>query len=79
VLEIVGGKVDYNDLKSLHANVTASKGKIENLVLQRDPMTGGARISFDLITNKEPLIELRGQLMRETAAVSETWIYRWTP
>jgi glucan biosynthesis protein len=42
-------------------------------------MTGGARISFDLITNKEPLIELRGQLMRETAAVSETWIYRWTP
>ena len=78
-LEISGGQIDYGDPKSLRAVVTASKGEIRNLVLQRDPMTGGARISFELATNKEPLIELRGQLLQRDTPVSETWIYRWTP
>jgi len=79
VLNVSGGHIDYNDLKSVRANVTASKGEIHDLLLQRDPMTGGARLGFDLAINKEPLIELRGQLIRESAPVSETWIYRWTP
>jgi glucans biosynthesis protein len=79
VLKITGGQIAYSDPKSLRAHVTASKGEIRHLVLQRDAMSGGARISFELVTNKEPLIELRGQLLQNDVAASETWIYRWTP
>lgn len=79
VLEVVGGQVAYADPKSLSVNVSAGKGEIRNLVLQPNPATGGARISFNLATNKERLIELRGQLMQRDQPASETWIYRWTP
>jgi glucans biosynthesis protein len=79
ILELTGGQISYSDPKSLRANISASKGEIRHLVLQADPMTGGLRISFELVTNKEPLIELRGQLLQNNVAASETWIYRWTP
>ena len=79
VLEVVGGQAGYADPKSLTARVNADKGEIRNLVLQPDPMTGGARISFDLATNKEQLIELRGLMLQNEEPASETWIYRWTP
>jgi len=47
-------------------------------VLQRNPMSGGARISFELATKKESAIELRAQLMQGEEPASEVWIYRWT-
>lgn len=78
VLSIDGDGLDFSDLKTLRATVTADKGKIEHLVLQRNPVTGGLRVSFQLVTNKEAAIELRGQLVRGDKPVSEVWMYRWT-
>jgi glucans biosynthesis protein len=79
VLEVTGGQIDFGDPKSLRAHVSSGKGRIRNLVLQPNPQTGGVRISFELVTDKAPLIELRGQLMQHDKPISETWIYRWTP
>ena len=79
VIEIEGGQLNYSDLKAFHAGVTADKGEIRHLVLDRNPITGGFRITFQLATKKEPVIELRGQLMQDNKPISEVWMYRWTP
>jgi glucans biosynthesis protein len=78
VLEVTGALPLAVDPKALKAAVTASKGAIRNLVLQPNSETGGMRISFELDTKNEPLIELRGQLLAQDKPVSETWLYRWT-
>lgn len=79
VLELVGGQLRDLDPGSVQGRITASRGQIRNLVTQRNPITGGIRISFELVTNKETLIELYGQLMKGDVPVSEIWLYRWTP
>jgi glucans biosynthesis protein len=78
VLEAVGKALASVDPKALQTTVTASKGAIKNLVLQPNTETGGMRISFELDTKNENLIELRGQLKTQDKPVSETWLYRWT-
>jgi periplasmic glucans biosynthesis protein len=78
VLSIEGGGLDFTNVKAFRATVTADKGQIQYLVLQRNPVTGGLRVTFQLATNKEPVIELRGQLMQNDKPVSEVWMYRWT-
>jgi len=78
VLEAVGKALASVDPKTLQTTVTASKGAIKNLVLQPNTETGGMRISFELDTKNENLIELRGQLKTQDKPVSETWLYRWT-
>lgn len=77
VLEAVGLRPSL-DPAEIKPDVTASKGEIQNLVLQPNPMTGGMRLSFELDTKNERLIELRSQLKERDVAVSETWLYRWT-
>jgi glucans biosynthesis protein len=78
VLEAVGKALASVDPKNLQTTVTAGKGAIKNLVLQPNPETGGMRISFELDTKNENLIELRGQLKTQDKPISETWLYRWT-
>ncbi len=79
VIEIEGGQLNYSDVKTFHAGVTADKGEIRHLVLDRNPVSGGFRVTFQLATKKEAVIELRGQLMQNKKPVSEVWMYRWTP
>ncbi|MFN3657870.1 MAG: glucan biosynthesis protein [Pseudolabrys sp.] len=78
VLEATGARLADADPAGFKATVAADKGEIKNLVLQPNPLTGGLRVSFELDTRKEPLIELRAQVMRQEEPVSEVWIYRWT-
>jgi periplasmic glucans biosynthesis protein len=47
-------------------------------VLQRNPETGGMRISFEVDPKNEPVVELRGGLKQGDTPLSETWLYRWT-
>ncbi len=77
VLDLLGDTL-FADPEEIQTTVTCSKGVIENLILQRNPETGGMRLSFDLDTKNEPLIELRGVLTHADSPVSETWLYRWT-
>ena len=78
VLSVEGGGLDFSDAKSFKAAFSADKGKIQHLVVESNPITRGLRIHFQLVTNKEPVIELRGQLMQNNKPVSEVWMYRWT-
>lgn len=77
MLETVGGPLT-SDQNAVTPNVSASKGDIHNLVLQPNPQTGGMRLSFELDTKGEALVELRAQLKNSDNPISETWLYRWT-
>ena len=65
------------DLGDVDVHVSSNRAAIAGTVLQRDPGTGGARLAFSFAPRG--LAELRAQLMRDGAAVSEVWLYRWTP
>jgi len=60
-------------------NLGASKGKIVQVSGFYVEEIGGYRALFDLDTENQPLIELRMIIEREGKALSETWLYRWTP
>jgi glucans biosynthesis protein len=78
VLELVGNALFSVAPNAIQTTVSASKGAIQNLVLQRNPETGGMRVSFELDPKGEPLIEMRAVLMHGDVPLSETWLYRWT-
>lgn len=58
--------------------VSASKGKLKNVVGRIDPTSGGYRVSFELETSGVELSELRLVLTRGGQILSEAWVYRWT-
>ena len=59
-------------------DVGADKGKIENAVVEPNAVTGGWRLSFQLVQGSEKLVELHARLMDGETPLTETWIYRWT-
>ncbi|MFP5404773.1 MAG: glucan biosynthesis protein [Gammaproteobacteria bacterium] len=63
----------------VRGDVSAGSGKIIDVVTQPNPHTGGWRLSFFLDPEKATSVDLRARLMREQDALSETWVYRWTP
>ncbi|MBB5753588.1 glucan biosynthesis protein [Prosthecomicrobium pneumaticum] len=61
------------------AKVTASKGKIANVVVIPNPtITEGWRVSFELDPEDANLIELRNEMTFPDDRPAETWVYRWT-
>jgi glucans biosynthesis protein len=56
----------------------SDKGKIENTTLQLMPGGKAWRLSFQLATDGEKIIETHARLLSGGKPVSETWIYRWT-
>lgn len=79
VLDLAGDVLKGLDPESVQAVVDADKGEVRNAVLQRNYATGGWRLSFELMPNKERLVELRAQIKRAERPISEVWVYRWTP
>ncbi|MEE4376692.1 MAG: glucan biosynthesis protein G [Candidatus Competibacteraceae bacterium] len=59
------------------ALVNASAGKIDNIVVKKNPFTTGWRASFELLPENEPVIELRCFLKSAGNVLTETWSYRW--
>ncbi|MCE8005695.1 glucan biosynthesis protein G [Aestuariivita sp.] len=47
-------------------------------ILQRNPETGGLRLSFRFDPGDASVVELRAQLRKTGAMASEVWLYRWT-
>jgi len=78
VLDLIGDKLRGVDPNKIHGVVTAEKAKIQNIVTQPNPAIGGWRLSFELSKEKVP-VEIRASLMQENDAISEIWVYRWTP
>lgn len=71
-------------LKSLKADspptldVGSDKGKIISAVTQPNPDVSGWRVSIELDTQNNKLVELHARLMQGDQPLTETWIYRWT-
>lgn len=70
------GVKDIRDLPV--AVISSSTGTVTNTVTQRNPDIAGIRVSFELNTAGQELIELRLVLKANDQTLSETWIYRWT-
>lgn len=79
VLELMGERLKNIDAKAIKGVVTAEKAEISNIVTQPNPETGGWRLSFQCAVKGQSSIELRAFLAQDDTAVSEVWIYRWTP
>lgn len=60
------------------AAVTASAGKIQDLVVSDNPLTRGYRVTFILDPAKAEASELRLELKFEDSREAEVWLYRWT-
>ncbi|MFN0218460.1 MAG: glucan biosynthesis protein [Hyphomicrobium sp.] len=77
VIDLQGTAVqDIRDLPV--ADITASKGAISNMVVQRNPELPGVRVAFELNPDGAELVELRLVLKAQEQTISETWLYRWT-
>lgn len=79
VLDITGESLKGVKANAVRGVVSANFGKIENVVSQPNPETGGWRLSFNLNPESKPVVELRAQLMQGDEPLSEVWVYRWTP
>lgn len=64
---------------SPEAKADTSHGKIANLALQRNEVTGGWRVAFDLTDVGSDVAELRVLLHTAGKPLSETWVYRYEP
>ena len=60
------------------ATVTASAGKVQDVVVSDNPITRGYRVSFVLDPEKSDLCELRLDLKFDDDRRAEVWLYRWT-
>jgi glucans biosynthesis protein len=60
------------------AAVSASAGKVEVPVVERNPHTQGVRVGFLLRPENADLIELRLELKKAGKTISEVWLSRWT-
>jgi periplasmic glucans biosynthesis protein len=79
VLDLIGDRLKSIDPSSIRGNVTAEKAEIRNIVTQPNPATGGWRLSFELSVKEKQPVELRAALTQGSEAISEVWVYRWTP
>jgi glucans biosynthesis protein len=58
--------------------VKADKAEVKNVVTQRNPITKGWRLSFELqATTNETTVELNGRLLAGEKPISELWTYRF--
>ncbi len=60
-------------------DVGTDKGKIVHAVVEPNPELGGWRVSIELDTQKQNVVELHARLMDGDKPLTETWIARWTP
>ena len=74
VIDFAGG----NLTGEVVADVSASGGKISNIVLQQNPQVSGSRLTFEFDPEGAELVEFRSVLKRGAEQISETWLYRWT-
>jgi glucans biosynthesis protein len=79
VLDLISENLKSIDPKTIRGNVAAEKAEIRNVVTQPNPTTGGWRLSFEVSVKDKKPIELRASLMQSNDAISEVWVYRWTP
>jgi glucans biosynthesis protein len=78
IIDFAGGSLATTNRSPLTAKVQSARGKIENVVTQRNPLLDGWRTFFDLIPEGESPIELRVWLQQGEQVCSETWVYHFS-
>jgi glucans biosynthesis protein len=58
--------------------VTASAGKVRDVVVSDNPLTQGYRVAFIFDPAKAEASELRLELKFQDSREAEVWLYRWT-
>lgn len=58
--------------------IRTNRGEVTEGVLERNPRTGGLRLTFALEPGDHPSMELRAQVVLGEEPVSEVWLYRWS-
>ena len=77
VIDFEGGKLaEIKDLSSLTADVNVQHGRIKDIVVSQNPLTGGYRLTFDFQA-KENIAEIRADLKQGNDIVTEIWSYQW--
>jgi len=80
VIDFAGAPLDAWKAETPPAmDVGTDKGKIVNMVAEENPDIGGWRISIELDTQKEKVVEVHARFIDGKNPLSETWITRWTP
>jgi len=80
VIDFAGAALDaWKAVAPPSLDVGTDKGKIVNAVAERNPDLGGWRVSIELDTQKQNVVELHARLMDGDKPLTETWIARWTP
>ncbi len=65
-------------LDDLTIVLRGSHGEVSPAIVQRNPGTGGVRMSFSILPGDAQMVELRAQLRRDGTPLTEVWLYRWT-
>ncbi|QDH17109.1 glucan biosynthesis protein [Swingsia samuiensis] len=63
----------------LHLMTQVSQGTIQDVVIQDNPSIKGWRATFKFSPGDAKIAELQAQLTNDQGAISEKWMYRWTP
>lgn len=59
------------------ARVTSAQASVSPPILQRNPETQGTRLAFTFDPGEASVVDLRAEMFRDDAAVTEVWLYRW--
>jgi len=80
VIDFMGGRLDRlaKDAK-VEIVVAASRGEIRDVAARPILESNQWRGHFDLIAGGSSPVDLRGYLRDAEGALSETWIYQWSP
>ncbi|MDZ4137017.1 MAG: glucan biosynthesis protein G [Paracoccaceae bacterium] len=67
-----------DDLSQLTLHTSGNAGTVSAGQVQRDPVTGAARLIFSFDPGTATSVELRAQIMLANVPLTEVWLYRWT-
>lgn len=71
------GAID-EDLEATTVFIRGSHGEVSQGILQRNAGTGGIRLAFSILPGDAAYSELRAQIFKDGAPITEVWLYRWT-
>jgi glucans biosynthesis protein len=77
VVDYQGSEPAAADAPLPTATVSNSAGAVSETTIQRNPLTGGWRLTFKLDPQDAETVELRAVVTIE-GVPAETWLYRWT-
>lgn len=77
VIDFAGSQLEkIKDASLLTADVAVEHGRIKDVVISKNPLTKGYRLTFDFQA-KENIAEIRAYLKHNDKDITEIWSYQW--